>query len=124
MVRLDKTAAPPRQAAVSRGWPGEFGTPQYQYLGLCGIGQGENGVGYDGAVKAPLLLPLIKNSAPLLRRQRDQARLLDPPHRPTPNIAPSRNVAPTDPLPMVHYDANAGERSLRRDALGSRAVLG
>jgi hypothetical protein len=36
---------------VSRGWPGSSGTPQNQYLGLCGIGQGENGVGYDGAVK-------------------------------------------------------------------------
>ena len=35
-----------------------------------------------------------------------------PAHRPTPNIAPSWNVAPTDPLPMVRYDAKAGERSL------------
>jgi hypothetical protein len=26
-----------------------------------------------------------------------------PPHRPTPNIAPSWNVAPTDPLPVVRY---------------------
>jgi putative SOS response-associated peptidase YedK len=33
-----------------------------------------------------------------------------PPHRPTPNIAPSWNVAPTDPLPVVRYDAKAGER--------------
>ena len=35
-----------------------------------------------------------------------------PPHRPTPNIAASWNVAPTDPLPVVRYDAKAGERSL------------
>src|SRR5439155_3585719 len=35
-----------------------------------------------------------------------------PPHRPTLNIAPSWNVAPTDPLPVVRYDARAGERSL------------
>jgi len=35
-----------------------------------------------------------------------------PPHRPTPNIAPNWNVAPTDPLPVVRYDVKAGERSL------------
>jgi putative SOS response-associated peptidase YedK len=35
-----------------------------------------------------------------------------PPHRPTPNFAPSWNVAPTDPLPVVRYDPRAGERSL------------
>ena len=35
-----------------------------------------------------------------------------PQHRPTPNIAPSWNVAPTDPLPVVRYDPKAGERSL------------
>jgi putative SOS response-associated peptidase YedK len=34
------------------------------------------------------------------------------PHRPTPNIAPSWNVAPTDPLPVVRHDTRAGERSL------------
>ena len=35
-----------------------------------------------------------------------------PPDRPTPNFAPSWNVAPTDQLPIVRYDAKAGERSL------------
>jgi predicted small integral membrane protein len=35
-----------------------------------------------------------------------------PPQKPTPNIAPSWNVAPTDPLPVVRYDPRAGERSL------------
>jgi hypothetical protein len=35
-----------------------------------------------------------------------------PPHRPTPNFAPSWNVAPTDPVPIVLYDTKAGERSL------------
>jgi len=35
-----------------------------------------------------------------------------PPHRPTPNVAASWNVAPTDPVPVVRYDTKAGERSL------------
>ena len=35
-----------------------------------------------------------------------------PPQRPTPNIAPSWNVAPTDPLPVVRYDPKPGARSL------------
>jgi putative SOS response-associated peptidase YedK len=35
-----------------------------------------------------------------------------PPERPMPNIAPSRNLAPTDPLPIVHYDAKASTRDL------------
>ena len=35
-----------------------------------------------------------------------------PPDRPTPNFPPSWNVAPTDPLPVVRFDAKAGQRSL------------
>jgi putative SOS response-associated peptidase YedK len=35
-----------------------------------------------------------------------------PPDRPTPNIAPSWNVAPTDPLPVVRFDAKERQRSL------------
>ena len=35
-----------------------------------------------------------------------------PPHRPTPNLAPSWNAASTDLLPVVRYDRKAGERSL------------
>jgi putative SOS response-associated peptidase YedK len=35
-----------------------------------------------------------------------------PPDRPTPNFAPSWNVAPTDPLPIVRYDVREGARSL------------
>ena len=34
------------------------------------------------------------------------------PERSTPNIAPSWNLAPTDPAPVVHYDAKAGSRAL------------
>ena len=34
------------------------------------------------------------------------------PHRSTPNIAPSWNVAPSDPLPVVRYNAKAGKRTL------------
>jgi hypothetical protein len=33
------------------------------------------------------------------------------PERPSPNIAPSWNVALTDPLLVIRYDARAGERS-------------
>jgi len=35
-----------------------------------------------------------------------------PPERPTPNIAPSWNLAPTDPAPIVYYDARDGGRRL------------
>jgi putative SOS response-associated peptidase YedK len=35
-----------------------------------------------------------------------------PPTRPTPNFAPSWSVAPTDPLPVVRFDAKAHQRSL------------
>jgi putative SOS response-associated peptidase YedK len=35
-----------------------------------------------------------------------------PPERPTPNFAASWNVAPTDPLPVVRYDAKDRQRSL------------
>jgi SOS response associated peptidase (SRAP) len=35
-----------------------------------------------------------------------------PPERPSPNFAPSWNVAPTDPLPIVRYDAKDRQRSL------------
>jgi hypothetical protein len=35
-----------------------------------------------------------------------------PPHRPTPNFAPSWNAAPTDPLPIVRFDARAGTSSM------------
>ena len=48
---------------------------------------------------------------PLLRRQRNQGRLI-PPERPTPNIAPSWNVAPNDPLPVLRYDTKDRQRSL------------
>ena len=35
-----------------------------------------------------------------------------PPERPTPNFAPSWNLAPTDPAPVVYYDAKDGGRRL------------
>jgi putative SOS response-associated peptidase YedK len=35
-----------------------------------------------------------------------------PPEYPTPNFAPSWNVAPTDNLPIVRYDPKAGSRTL------------
>src|SRR5437868_5584434 len=35
-----------------------------------------------------------------------------PPEYPTPNFAPSWNVAPTESLPIVRYDQKAGARTL------------
>jgi len=35
-----------------------------------------------------------------------------PPERPTPNIAANWNAAPTEDLPVIRYDARAGQRSL------------
>jgi putative SOS response-associated peptidase YedK len=35
-----------------------------------------------------------------------------PPEYPTPNFPPSWNVAPTDNLPIIRYDAKAGSRTL------------
>src|SRR5215471_18131925 len=35
-----------------------------------------------------------------------------PPERPIPNFPPSWNTAPTDSLPVVRFDAKAGQRSL------------
>jgi hypothetical protein len=35
-----------------------------------------------------------------------------PPERPAPNFPPTWNGAPTDHLPIVRFDAKAGERSL------------
>jgi len=49
---------------------------------------------------------------PLLRCERNQARLLDPAASAHPNFPPSWNAAPTDLLPVVRYDRKAGERSL------------
>ena len=39
-----------------------------------------------------------------------------PPDRPAPNFPPSWNVAPTDSLLVVRYDAKAGERSAHVEA--------
>jgi putative SOS response-associated peptidase YedK len=49
---------------------------------------------------------------PFVRRQRDQDRVRHSAQRPTPNFAASWNVAPTDPLPVVRYDAKDRQRSL------------
>jgi putative SOS response-associated peptidase YedK len=47
---------------------------------------------------------------PLFRCQRDQARVRHTAR--APNIAPSWNLAPTDPAPVVYYDAKDGGRRL------------
>jgi putative SOS response-associated peptidase YedK len=40
-----------------------------------------------------------------------KAGLLDPAASARPNIAASWNVAPTDPVPVVRYDAKASKRN-------------
>jgi len=47
-----------------------------------------------------------------------------PPERPAPNFPPSWNVAPTDSLPVVRYDAKDGQRSLDMLRWGLIPVLG
>jgi hypothetical protein len=59
---------------------------------------------------AALCSPHVWPGSPLLRCQRDQDRLLAP-DRPTPNIAPSWNVAPTDPLPVDEQRQRHAERN-------------
>jgi putative SOS response-associated peptidase YedK len=48
----------------------------------------------------------------LLRRQRDQARFLDPAGTTDPQHPGQLDAAPTEDLPVVRYDARAGGRSL------------
>ena len=43
---------------------------------------------------------------------------------PAANYAPSWNVAPTDSVPIVRYNAKGGRRTPRPHALGPGAVLG
>src|SRR5205823_2956425 len=40
-----------------------------------------------------------------------------PPERAAPNITPSWNVAPTDPLPIVHYDSKGRCARPRRQGI-------
>jgi hypothetical protein len=60
----------------------------------------------------PAICEHVRPRPPFLRCQRDQARFSIPPHRPTPNFPANWNVAPTADLPIVRFDARAGERSL------------
>jgi putative SOS response-associated peptidase YedK len=46
------------------------------------------------------------------------------PERPTPNIAPRWNLAPTDPAPVVYYDAKHGGRRLEVMRWGLIPLLG
>ena len=50
--------------------------------------------------------------SPLLRRQRDQARLLDPAASADPEYRAELERRANRPLPVVRYDGKAGERSL------------
>ena len=47
-----------------------------------------------------------------------------PPERPAPNFPPSWNVAPTDPLPIVRYDAKEKSRALEIMRWGPDPLLG
>ena len=55
---------------------------------------------------------------------RSGSRFAIPPEYPTPNFAPSWNVAPTDQLPIVRYDPKTQGTHARSDALGPGALLG
>ena len=46
-----------------------------------------------------------------------------PPERPPPHFAASWNVAPTDPLPIVHYDLGAGDWLALRNQVSRVAVI-
>ena len=48
----------------------------------------------------------------IVGRQRDQDRLLDPARTAHAEFCAELNVAPTDPLPVVRYDAKERQRSL------------
>ena len=54
----------------------------------------------------------MRQSEARWRRKRDQDRVSCTPDYPTPNFAPSWNIAPTDSLPIVRYDPKAGHRTL------------
>jgi putative SOS response-associated peptidase YedK len=60
------------------------------------------------------LLPVIGKDDAVLPSDVSEIKLVFsiPPQRPVPNFAPSWNLAPTDPLPVVRFDARDGERSL------------
>ena len=51
-------------------------------------------------------------SPPFFRCQRNQGRVSDSSEAANANIAPSWNLAPTDPLPVVRFDAKERQRSL------------
>jgi hypothetical protein len=97
-------------AIISRGWLGIFSVPslflyrlQRQFESVQPIGRAARlGYGWNmcGCARLSSDVSEIKLVFSI------------PPHRPTPNFPPSWNVAPTDSLPVVRYDAKAGERSL------------
>jgi putative SOS response-associated peptidase YedK len=54
----------------------------------------------------------VWSRSPLLRRQRDQARLFDPAASADPEHRAELERGADRPVPIVRYDAKAGERSL------------